>query len=332
MRSSLTCAAAIGAAFATQPAVPADDPLAPEPAHASKASPIVRAVGVSAVMPTGWTGRIRGEGGQAVLEVATFRLSPSRRLTSARLQRLAPDEVAVVVAEVGNRPGTAGFTKRRRPPLLRASDVQRGSALGGRPQARLRFAVNRRSFSVVAVFGRPPQTQRLADVNLLLSSLRISPPRGIDARTRRHLRRALHLPRGTPVCPRSPAGRPAPAVSTVIGGGPAYPALGGVRAQLDGDRRIGRWFAHKTLWAVAPRYRGPLLIRGRRLDEAGVLRFGLARHSPSQMWWPAANAHTWRYRPSTTVIPAPGCYAFQVDGITFSRVLVFETRFRSRNG
>ena len=134
------------------------------------------------------------------------------------------------------------------------------------------------------------------------------------------------------MCLRSQAGRRAPAISTVIGRGPAYPALGGARAKLDDDRRIGGVFAHKTLWAVAPRYRGPLLVRGAQLDGTKVLRFGLARDSSKQMWWPATSARRWRYRPSLTLIPAPGCYAFQVDGATFSRVLVFETRFRGRNG
>jgi hypothetical protein len=30
-----------------------------------------------------------------------------------------------------------------------------------------------------------------------------------------------------------------------------------------------------------------------------------------------------RYRPSYTRLRAPGCYAYQIDGLTFSRVIVF---------
>jgi len=31
-----------------------------------------------------------------------------------------------------------------------------------------------------------------------------------------------------------------------------------------------------------------------------------------------------RYGPSVTILPGPGCYAFQVDGSNFSKVIVFE--------
>jgi hypothetical protein len=102
----------------------------------------------------------------------------------------------------------------------------------------------------------------------------------------------------------------------------------GAVASLGEDVRVnGRW-AHKTLWAVSPRYRGALLIRGRRIDGRGALRFSDSPVRPQMWWrglWPGQRSQ-WRYRPSTTLIPGAGCYLFQVDGTTFSRRIVFSAR------
>jgi hypothetical protein len=73
------------------------------------------------------------------------------------------------------------------------------------------------------------------------------------------------------------------------------------------------WSGNKVLW-VARRYRGPVLIRGAQLDGPNELRFSsVGGRSPGG----------WQNRPSTTRLRAPGCYAWQVDGTTFSRVIVF---------
>src|SRR6266496_4444181 len=92
-----------------------------------------------------------------------------------------------------------------------------------------------------------------------------------------------------------------------------------------------RWGGQKVLWFVLPSYTGPVLIRGGRLDRPGRIGFergsipSLELHLDSSTVQPGggdvpAGA---RYRPSYTRIVAPGCYAYQVDGTTFSRTIVF---------
>ncbi|HEX3873332.1 MAG TPA: hypothetical protein VHW26_04230 [Solirubrobacteraceae bacterium] len=77
----------------------------------------------------------------------------------------------------------------------------------------------------------------------------------------------------------------------------------GHQAVFDGSD----WGAQKVLWAAAPRYAGPVLIR--QLLAAGATSSGE----------PAG----WREWPSYTRLRAGGCYAYQVDGTTFSTVIVF---------
>lgn len=92
------------------------------------------------------------------------------------------------------------------------------------------------------------------------------------------------------------------------------------------------WSGQKVLWLIAPSYRGPLLIRGRRLDAPGTLRFDRGKVPPAELRIPARSQGGYppgsklvgqRYRPSYTRLRAPGCYAYQIDGTTFSRVIVF---------
>jgi hypothetical protein len=73
----------------------------------------------------------------------------------------------------------------------------------------------------------------------------------------------------------------------------------------------------------APRYRGPVLIRGGRLDQAGRLRFDWGNVPPLELRIPKVASGD-RGRPSFTRLRAPGCYAYQIDGTSFSRVIVFQ--------
>ena len=58
-----------------------------------------------------------------------------------------------------------------------------------------------------------------------------------------------------------------------IGRGPVYPGMGPDATIV--LRSIGSaWLRTKVFWYVKPSYRGRVLIRGRRLDAAGSLRFG----------------------------------------------------------
>jgi len=126
--------------------------------------------------------------------------------------------------------------------------------------------------------------------------------------------------------------------------GPVYAALpeGAPRIVfLRGLPALGdsRWHVIRTLWISRPDYHGPVLVRGGRLDQAGSLGFG-ARLPPSASLrlpageWPpttglgareggSARRAGWRVTEVPTLLRAPGCYAFQVDGVGFSYVLAF---------
>jgi len=85
------------------------------------------------------------------------------------------------------------------------------------------------------------------------------------------------------------------------------------------------WFGNKVLWAVAPPYSGPVLVRGRQLDGPYRLRFEGARVPALELrirpgGTPISN------RPSFTRVLGPGCYGYQVDGMTYSYVVVFEAK------
>jgi hypothetical protein len=93
------------------------------------------------------------------------------------------------------------------------------------------------------------------------------------------------------------------------------------------------WGGQKVLWAASPDYRAPVLIRGRRLDAPGEVRFshpgGRALKElrlPATATWATGPglAKGWRYFPTYTRLRKTGCYAYQVDGTSFSRTLVFK--------
>jgi hypothetical protein len=158
------------------------------------------------------------------------------------------------------------------------------------------------------------------------------------------LYRPLELPRLAP-------GKPCPVsgvdgsisfrrfgIAPGLGSGPAYPV--GFRARdsslaLAPPRNFGsrRWGGQKVLWFVHQRYRGPVLIRGLRLDRAYRVRFEQGDVPPGELRIAAGETVSWpgqprgsRGKPSYTRLRAAGCYAYQIDGTTFSRVVVFRAR------
>jgi hypothetical protein len=160
------------------------------------------------------------------------------------------------------------------------------------------------------------------------------------------LHRPLHLPRlatGTP-CPVS---RADPRVDWVranifggsgIGRGPVYPGLGRsstLNAPPD-TQDGGPWHGQKVFWYVLPGYRGPVLIRGRRLDGAQWMRFDAGKLPAAELRISPLETVSWdgqptgsRGRPSAVRVRAAGCYGVQVDGTSFSRVVVFRVALAS---
>jgi hypothetical protein len=147
------------------------------------------------------------------------------------------------------------------------------------------------------------------------------------------LRRPLHVSRIEPGarCPVSPARRVSSAFARAQGGGPVhavggFPALQFIYPPVPEQVWYGsEWSGNKVLWIGRPGYRGPILIRGRQLDGPHGLRFEGGLHPARELRLPGGGGTQdgWRQWPSYTRVRAAGCYAWQVDGLTFSRVIVF---------
>lgn len=173
---------------------------------------------------------------------------------------------------------------------------------------------------------------------------------GADAKRRptwtwASLHRPLHLPVVAPgaPCPVSPSRRVAlgPAIDSapLPGPGPAYPAGltddGALQFVYPPDPRqvdfYGTgWGGNKVLWWVKWSYKGPVLIRGRQVDGPHLVRFDRGRPPQREIRIPAYTGAYYRDRPrdrpSYTRLEAEGCYAYQIDGVGFSRVIVFRGR------
>jgi hypothetical protein len=157
------------------------------------------------------------------------------------------------------------------------------------------------------------------------------------------LHRRLHLPQFAPgsPCPVSPidhrvAWRRTHIVGhSGIGRGPIYPGLGGSGGVLNATPDAvygGPWAGGKVFWYVKRSYPGRVLIRGRRLDDSQQWlgfngdKLPAARELRVEPWdtvsWDGQIPGS-RGIASTVRVRTTGCYGVQVDGTTFSRVVVF---------
>ncbi len=152
------------------------------------------------------------------------------------------------------------------------------------------------------------------------------------------LRRPLHLlplHAGTP-CPTSPARRVQSAFGLAQGNGPVYEAGGydqapspavlryADAAHFSGDGSANQgWGGQKVLWFVDPHYQGYALVRGHQIDGPHGMRFQTSL-DPQLVINTADGGSPWPNLPSYTRLQAPGCYAYQVDGATFSYEIIFQ--------
>jgi hypothetical protein len=155
------------------------------------------------------------------------------------------------------------------------------------------------------------------------------------------LRRPFHLPKVaagarcpvSAVDPRVPWKRINVFGGTGIGRGPVYPGIGssgGLIFATRDEQSGGPWFGQKVFWYVLPSYRGPVLIRGRRLDGPQWVRFNGGKLPSAELHIAPGDGVSWdkqppgsRGVPSGVRLSEKGCYAFQIDGTTFSRIVVF---------
>ena len=135
---------------------------------------------------------------------------------------------------------------------------------------------------------------------------------------------------------RCPASRGQP-VSTAEFGGIAL-GNGPVRVVIAdaGDLRHGvavlinpssepPWLGLKTLWFSVPAYQGPFVIRAKRLGAPGPVALGEGPAVAPLVVPPGPTLNGtagWRGAPGGLWVRTPGCYAWQVDGLTFSEVII----------
>src|SRR5215472_8409517 len=153
------------------------------------------------------------------------------------------------------------------------------------------------------------------------------------------LRRPLYLPHlGTGArCPVSAPGRKVYRIeSAALGPGPVYaqsigpfarkavmPFVLPSRAVLFGG---SAWGGQILKWMGAPSYRGPVLIRGRDLSGRDGLGFGSGKVPLAEIDVPPGgpvNPGGSRLWSGYARLRSPGCYGLQVDGTTFSEVIIF---------
>ena len=133
-------------------------------------------------------------------------------------------------------------------------------------------------------------------------------------------------------CPRASGRVVSPSFGPALGNGPVYPVGLGTEGIFDlaGALEEGGWLYAKVLWAGAPSFRGPVLVRGRQLDGTGELRFERGSDPANELKLHtndrSPDAAGWIDWPSYTRFRGPGCYAYQVDAPGFSLVIAFETR------
>lgn len=146
--------------------------------------------------------------------------------------------------------------------------------------------------------------------------------------------RPLQLPTLAPgsSCPTAHGHPISPSFGLGLGDGPAYPVgLGSAGVlQYAPPANFGShdWGGQKVLWVVnTPSYPGVVLIRGHQLDGPNELRFERGDVPPSELRvtpFPGSTPEGWTGQPSYTRVRVPGCYAYQIDGLTFSKVIIFQ--------
>jgi len=122
-------------------------------------------------------------------------------------------------------------------------------------------------------------------------------------------------------------------VGSALGNGSVRVLISNTGDLLHGIAQVGTtqvkgWYALQTLWFSVPGYDGPFVVRAKRLDGPDRISIG---GSPAAVGpivvapGPTMNTSAgYRTVPGSTWVTAPGCYAWQVDGLNFSDVIVIK--------
>lgn len=147
-------------------------------------------------------------------------------------------------------------------------------------------------------------------------------------------------------CPAAQGQNVEPGFGPAIGDSPVYIVGMGTDGVLQATAPATKgnggatWGGQFVMFIIAPSYRGPVLARGHQLDGPHPLLFnggldqlnGFDAASPvllSQLRIEGGPAFgsPWPNFPAQLRVQAPGCYAIQLDGETFSQTVVFRVVF-----
>lgn len=160
--------------------------------------------------------------------------------------------------------------------------------------------------------------------------------RGAGGASWTELRRPLRIePLATATrCPVTKARRLSPRFAPAQGTGPVFP----VGAAGDGLEFIypvrrsqvwypSEWGGSKVAWFARTDFAGRVLIRGGRRDGPEGVRFGDGSEPQTELRLIFAAEDRgeggWLFEGTYTRVRAPGCYAWQLDGHDFTRVITF---------
>lgn len=120
--------------------------------------------------------------------------------------------------------------------------------------------------------------------------------------------------------------------SVALGPGPVHPLGADGVANLISRTQQPGWLALKTLWVSEPRYQGPFLVRIQRIDGGGPA--GLLENPRLTSFYvppgpTALGTDGYREITGATWVKTPGCIAWQVDGLTFSNIIIVRTVCRA---
>ncbi len=149
--------------------------------------------------------------------------------------------------------------------------------------------------------------------------------------------RPIRIPPHAPgqACPST--GQVLPYFGFKAGHAPAYPDQPGIpfaspQKFAIGNPEVDGWGGQKIVWFVPSSATGPVLIRGQQLDGSNPVRFnGGIDQEEGGIIYPLLTAlrvqggGDWG---SYTRLKAPGCYFYQIDGLSFSGYFIFYTTFR----
>lgn len=153
------------------------------------------------------------------------------------------------------------------------------------------------------------------------------------------LSRPLHLPAVTraEACPVTEGqnARNGYVFGLQFGRGPVSMIIGnrgdpGRGAVILGTTGLPGWYALEGVWLSGNGYQGPFMVRGQRLDGSGPVAFGGS--APAMAAFvepPGPDANTngpYRTSPGSIWIRQPGCYGFQIDGLSFTETIVIDVR------